>query len=92
MSAPCQCQFQSPERSLYRCWINSSAWDRDGILAAIQSACSFGAYENQRGGWTCPCCTSSFDESGRRRGGPARSNLEIPSHKFLENHKLRIFQ
>jgi ubiquinol-cytochrome c reductase iron-sulfur subunit len=34
-------------------------------------------------GWFCPCHAARFDLSGRVRGGPARTNLEVPPWRFV---------
>ena len=46
--------------------------------------------EGEYGGWFCPCHGSHYDHSGRIRKGPAPSNLEVPSYKFLSNNIIRI--
>ena len=43
-----------------------------------------------RGGWFCPCHGSHYDTSGRIRKGPAPRNLEVPSHEFLDDGRVRI--
>ena len=42
------------------------------------------------GGWFCPCHGSHYDHSGRIRKGPAPTNLEVPSYKFLSDTLIRI--
>ncbi|CAI5975562.1 unnamed protein product [Closterium sp. NIES-65] len=39
------------------------------------------------GGWFCPCHGSHYDISGRIRKGPAPTNLEVPTYKFLDETK-----
>jgi ubiquinol-cytochrome c reductase iron-sulfur subunit len=41
-------------------------------------------------GWLCPCHGSIFDAVGRRRAGPAPTNLPIPPYAFLSDTKIRI--
>ncbi len=41
-------------------------------------------------GWLCPCHGSVFDAVGRRRAGPAPSDLPIPPYTFLTDSKIRI--
>ena len=41
-------------------------------------------------GWFCPCHGSHYDHSGRIRKGPAPTNLEVPSYKFLSDTLIRI--
>jgi ubiquinol-cytochrome c reductase iron-sulfur subunit len=36
-------------------------------------------------GFFCPCHGSHYDVSGRIRKGPAPTNLEVPTYKFIEN-------
>ncbi len=49
-----------------------------------------GDIKGEYGGWFCPCHGSHYDHSGRIRKGPAPSNLEVPSYKFLSNNIIRI--
>ena len=49
-----------------------------------------GDIKGQYGGWFCPCHGSHYDHSGRIRKGPAPTNLEVPSYKFLSNTLIRI--
>ena len=42
------------------------------------------------GGWFCPCHGSHYDISGRIRKGPAPTNLEVPTYKFIEDGKVLI--
>jgi ubiquinol-cytochrome c reductase iron-sulfur subunit len=50
------------------------------------------------GGWFCPCCGSTFDTSGRARGGPAQGkrdlnrakNLVVPGYEFGDDHTVRL--
>ncbi len=44
------------------------------------------------GGWLCPCCSSSYDKSGRVRNGPAPKNLSIPYYTFEANGSIRIVE
>ena len=41
-------------------------------------------------GWFCPCHGSHYDHSGRIRKGPAPTNLEVPSYKFLSDTLIKI--
>lgn len=41
-------------------------------------------------GWFCPCHGSHYDDSGRIRKGPARSNLLIPPYEFLNDTTIKI--
>ena len=49
-----------------------------------------GDVKGQYGGWFCPCHGSHYDHSGRIRKGPAPTNLEIPSYKFLSDTLIKI--
>ena len=49
-----------------------------------------GDIKGQYGGWFCPCHGSHYDHSGRIRKGPAPTNLEVPSSKFLSDTLIRI--
>ena len=49
-----------------------------------------GDIKGQYGGWFCPCHGSHYDHSGRIRKGPAPTNLEVPSYKFLSDTLIRI--
>lgn len=49
-----------------------------------------GDVKGQYGGWFCPCHGSHYDHSGRIRKGPAPSNLEVPSYKFLSDTVIKI--
>ena len=43
------------------------------------------------GGFLCPCHTSTFDFAGRAHAGrEAKTNLEVPPHRFLEDGRIRI--
>jgi len=42
------------------------------------------------GGWFCPCHGSHYDTSGRRRQGPAPSNLAVPPYEFVSDTKVKI--
>lgn len=43
------------------------------------------------GGFYCPCHGSTFDLAGRVfKGVPAPINLEVPPHRFLDNHTLVV--
>ncbi|XP_041986588.1 cytochrome b-c1 complex subunit Rieske, mitochondrial-like [Aricia agestis] len=42
------------------------------------------------GGFYCPCHGSHFDNVGRARKGPAPTNLEIPTYKFLSDNLLLV--
>ncbi|CAI5947277.1 unnamed protein product [Closterium sp. NIES-64] len=42
------------------------------------------------GGWFCPCHGSHYDISGRIRKGPAPTNLEVPTYKFLDETKVLV--
>ena len=49
-----------------------------------------GDIKGQYGGWFCPCHGSHYDHSGMIRKGPAPTNLEVPSYKFLSDTLIRI--
>ena len=49
-----------------------------------------GDVKGQFGGWFCPCHGSHYDHSGRIRKGPAPTNLEVPSYKFLSDTLIKI--
>ena len=49
-----------------------------------------GDVKGQYGGWFCPCHGSHYDHSGRIRKGPAPTNLEVPSYKFLSENVIKI--
>jgi ubiquinol-cytochrome c reductase iron-sulfur subunit len=49
-----------------------------------------GDVKGQYGGWFCPCHGSHYDHSGRIRKGPAPTNLEVPSYKFLSDTVIKI--
>ena len=49
-----------------------------------------GDIKGQYGGWFCPCHGSHYDHSVRIRKGPAPTNLEVPSYKFLSDTLIRI--
>lgn len=38
----------------------------------------------------CECCASRFDLAGRTMGGPARTNLAVPSYRFIGRSRLEI--
>ncbi len=42
------------------------------------------------GGWFCPCHGSVYDTSGRRREGPAPTNLEVPPYEFTSDTAIKI--
>lgn len=42
------------------------------------------------GGFFCPCHGSQYDTVGRIRSGPAKQNLAIPVHSFLDEQTLRV--
>ncbi len=42
------------------------------------------------GGWSCLCCGSVYDTSGRIRSGPAPRNLIVPDHRFTTDGMLEI--
>ena len=46
--------------------------------------------KGEYGGWFCPCHGSHYDTSGRIRKGPAPTNLEVPSYKFLDDNRIVI--
>ena len=46
--------------------------------------------QGEYGGWFCPCHGSHYDISGRIRKGPAPTNLEVPSYKFLSDNVIKI--
>jgi len=41
-------------------------------------------------GWFCPCHGSVYDKSGRVRGGPAPTNLEVPPYEFVGDTVIQI--
>lgn len=49
-----------------------------------------GGNRGKWGGWTCPCCGSEYDRSGRIRQGPAPRNLEVPPYTFFGDNTLVI--
>ncbi|XP_011301219.1 cytochrome b-c1 complex subunit Rieske, mitochondrial-like, partial [Fopius arisanus] len=42
------------------------------------------------GGFYCPCHGSHYDASGRIRKGPAPTNLEIPTYRFVDDETILI--
>lgn len=38
----------------------------------------------------CPCCASTFDLAGRRTGGPAARDLDIPPHRYLSDFEIEL--
>lgn len=40
--------------------------------------------------WTCLCCASRFDASGRVRKGPAPQNLAVPPYRLVAKDRLEI--
>lgn len=48
------------------------------------------AFQGDYGGWFCPCHGSHYDTSGRIRKGPAPTNLEVPTYKYLDDNSIRI--
>lgn len=40
--------------------------------------------------WTCLCCASRFDASGRVRKGPAPQNLAVPPYRLIAKDRLEI--
>ena len=46
--------------------------------------------KGEYGGWFCPCHGSHYDTSGRIRKGPAPTNLEVPSYKFIDDNRIVI--
>ncbi|XP_047525722.1 cytochrome b-c1 complex subunit Rieske, mitochondrial-like [Pieris napi] len=42
------------------------------------------------GGFYCPCHGSHYDNAGRARKGPAPTNLEVPSHRFLSDNLIIV--
>ncbi|VVC86255.1 unnamed protein product [Leptidea sinapis] len=42
------------------------------------------------GGFYCPCHGSHYDNVGRVRKGPAPTNLEVPTYKFLSDNVLLV--
>lgn len=42
------------------------------------------------GGYYCPCHGSHFDFSGRIRKGPAPTNMEVPSYRFVDENTLIV--
>ena len=44
----------------------------------------------RHGGWSCLCCGSLYDTSGRIRSGPAPRNLRVPDHRFTSDGLLEI--
>ncbi len=49
-----------------------------------------GQLQGRWDGWLCPCCSSSFDRSGRVRNGPAPKNLYVPDYYFDTDSDLII--
>jgi ubiquinol-cytochrome c reductase iron-sulfur subunit len=43
-------------------------------------------------GWFCPCHGSTYDTSGRIRGGPAPENLYVPVASFVSDTVLQLGQ
>jgi ubiquinol-cytochrome c reductase iron-sulfur subunit len=43
-------------------------------------------------GWFCPCHGSTYDTSGRIRGGPAPENLYVPVASFVSEGVLQLGQ
>jgi ubiquinol-cytochrome c reductase iron-sulfur subunit len=41
-------------------------------------------------GWFCPCHGSVYDTAGRIRGGPAPTNLLVPTFAFISDTRIRI--
>ena len=41
-------------------------------------------------GWFCPCHGSHYDTAGRIRKGPAPSNLEIPTARFIDDTTVQL--
>ncbi|XP_028981785.1 cytochrome b-c1 complex subunit Rieske, mitochondrial [Diachasma alloeum] len=42
------------------------------------------------GGFYCPCHGSHYDAAGRIRKGPAPTNLEVPTYRFLDEQTILI--
>lgn len=40
--------------------------------------------------WTCLCCASRFDASGRVRKGPAAQNLAVPPYRLIAKDRIEI--
>ena len=59
-------------------------------LGCIPLGQGVGENRGRYGGWFCPCNGSHYDHSGRIRKGPAPTNLEVPSYKFLSDTLIRI--
>jgi ubiquinol-cytochrome c reductase iron-sulfur subunit len=49
-----------------------------------------GNMAGEYGGWFCPCHGSHYDTSGRRRKGPAPTNLAVPPYQFVSDTKIKI--
>ena len=46
--------------------------------------------KGEYGGWCCPCHGSHYDTSGRKRKGPAPTNLEVPKYEFVNSNTIKI--
>ena len=51
-------------------------------MACPHRGCQVGYQNNADEPFACPCHRSNFDASGRVLGGPARSNLAVPPHRW----------
>ena len=38
----------------------------------------------------CPCCASTFDLAGRRTGGRATQDLEVPRYRFISDVEIEL--
>jgi ubiquinol-cytochrome c reductase iron-sulfur subunit len=56
-----------------------------------QDACIVVRNETYTGGvLRCPCCASTFDLAGRRTGGRAGRDLDIPPYRFLSDFEIEL--
>ena len=40
----------------------------------------------------CPCCGSRFDLAGRAYSGPARENLRVPPHRYIDDNTIEFIE
>lgn len=40
----------------------------------------------------CPCCGSHFDAAGRAYSGPARENLRVPPHRYIDDNTIEFIE
>lgn len=48
------------------------------------------AGQDDRVAFFCPCHAAQFDHSGRVVGGPAPTNLAVPTYHFVDDNRIRI--